>query len=66
MAMANHRCLFYRSRNDVLRAEALAAIGDIGGPEAIAFLESREDGSNSIVAKATVSALKQARKGSPQ
>ena len=64
MAMVNHRCLFYRSRNDVLRAEALSAIGAIGGSEAIHFLEGMEDASNPIVAKAAVSALKQARKGS--
>ena len=64
MAMVNHRCLFYRGRNDVLRAEALSAIGEIGGPEAIRFLESMEVGSNPVVEKAIVGALKQARKGS--
>jgi HEAT repeat protein len=63
--IVNHRCLFYRSRNDTLRAEALSAIGTIGGPEAVHFLESMEDGSNSIVEKAAASALKQARKGLP-
>lgn len=63
--IVRHRCLFYRSRNDALRAEALFAIGEIGGPEAIRFLESMEDGSNSLVEKAAVSALKQARKGLP-
>lgn len=65
MAIVNHRCLFYRSCNDELRAEALSAIGEIGGPEAIRFLESLEDGSNSIIERAAVSALKQARKGLP-
>lgn len=65
MAIVSHRCLFYRSRNDTLRAEALFAIGAIGGPEAICFLESLEDGSNSLVEKAAASALKQARKGLP-
>ena len=62
--MVNHRCLFYRGRNDVLRAEALSAIGEIGGPEAIRFLESMEVGSNPVVEKAIVGALKQARTGS--
>jgi HEAT repeat protein len=65
MTIVNHRPLFYRSRNDVLRAEALLAMGEIGGPEAIRFLELMEDAASPIVAKTAVSALKQARKGSP-
>ena len=66
VAIVNHRCLFYRSRNNVLRAAALLAIGEIGGPEAIRFLEDmEEEGSASpIVEKAISSAIKQARKGS--
>lgn len=65
MAMVNHRCFFYRSRNDELRSEALAAIGAIGGPEAISFLKIVEGGANATLGKAAGSALKQARKGSP-
>lgn len=64
VAIVNHRCLFYRSRNDVLRAAAILAIGEIGGPEAIRFLEIMEDASSPIMVKAAVSALKQATKGS--
>jgi len=64
VAIANHRCIFYRSRNDVLRAAALLALGEIGGPDAIDFLEIMETASSPIVAKAAVTALKQARKGS--
>ena len=65
MAMVNHRCFFYRSRNDELRSEALAAIGAIGGPEAIRFLEIVEGGANATLGRVAGSALKQARKGSP-
>jgi HEAT repeat protein len=64
MTIATHRRFFYRSRNDVLRSAALLAIGEIGGPEAVDFLETMEDASSPIVAKAAGSALKQARKGS--
>jgi HEAT repeat protein len=64
MAIVNRRCLFYRSRNDVLRAAALLAMSEIGGPEAIDFLETMEDSSSPIVAKAAISALRQVRKGS--
>lgn len=65
MAIVNHRCLFYRSRNDVLRAAALLAIGEIGGLEAVRFLEIMEDATSPIIEKAAANALKQARKGSP-
>ena len=65
MSIVNHRCLFYRSRNNVLRAAALLTIGEIGGGEAIRFLETMEEAPNPIVQKAAISALKQARKGSP-
>ena len=65
MSIVNHRCLFYRSRNNVLRAAALLTIGEIGGSEAIRFLETMGEASNPIVQKAAISALKQARKGSP-
>ncbi|PKN12721.1 MAG: hypothetical protein CVU69_04990 [Deltaproteobacteria bacterium HGW-Deltaproteobacteria-4] len=65
MSIVNHRCLFYRSRNNVLRAAALLTIGEIGGFEAISFLETMGEASNPIVQKAAISALKQARKGSP-
>jgi HEAT repeat protein len=64
MSIANHRCLFYRSRNNLLRAAALLSIGEIGGPEAIRFLEIMEEAPNPIVQKAASSALMQARKGS--
>ena len=65
ISIANHRCLFYRSRNNLLRAAALLTIGEIGGPEAIHFLEIMADASSPVVQKAAISGLKQARKGSP-
>jgi HEAT repeat protein len=65
MSIVNHHCLFYRSRNNLLRAAALLTIGEIGGSEAIRFLETMEEASNPVVQKAAISALKQARKGSP-
>ena len=65
IAIVNHRCLFYRSRNDVLRAAALLAMGEIGGLEAVRFLEIMEGASSPIIEKAAANALKQARKGSP-
>lgn len=63
LAIATHRCLFYRSRNDFLRAAALLAIGEIGGPEAVEFLEGLEGETNPVVEKAVNSALKQAKRG---
>lgn len=63
MAIVNRRSLFYRSRNDALRAAALLAMGEIGGPEVIRFLELMEAASSPTVAKAAVNASKQARKG---
>lgn len=62
--IASNRCLFYRRRNDELRAAAILAIGEIGGSEAVDYLETMEDAASHIVAKAVTSALKQARKGS--
>jgi HEAT repeat protein len=63
MAVVKHRPLFYRSRNNLLRADALAAIGTIGGPEALRFLESMAGRSNPVIERAVVNALKHARKG---
>jgi HEAT repeat protein len=65
MAIVNHRCLFYRSRNDLLRATALSAMGEIGGLEAVHFLEIMGGASSPIIGKAAANALKQARKGLP-
>lgn len=63
MIIVKKRCLFYRRRNDELRAAALLAIAEIGGAEAIRFLEIVEHTSNHVVAKAASNAIKQARKG---
>ncbi|MBE0503297.1 MAG: HEAT repeat domain-containing protein [Desulfuromonadales bacterium] len=63
--IVNHRPLFYRSRNDTLRAAALLAMGEIGGQQALEFLEAMEDDSSPVVEKAIVHALKQAQKGLP-
>jgi len=63
--IVNHRPFFYRSRNNVLRAAALLAMGEIGGSDVMEFLEMMEDDSSPIVEKAIVNALKQARKGLP-
>lgn len=61
--IVNNQCLFYRGRNNELRAAALLAMGEIGGTEAIHVLEILENNSNPLIAKAAMSALKQARKG---
>jgi hypothetical protein len=61
--IVNHRPFFYRSRNNVLRAAALLAMGEIGGPEAIDFLAMMEDDPSPVVEKAIVNALKHAQKG---
>lgn len=66
MAVVNHRCFFYRRSNDELRAAAVLAIGEIGGDEAIGFLEKIEKSVNPIVSRAVVRALKQAKKGLPR
>lgn len=63
--IVNHHPFFYRSRNNVLRAAALSAIGEIGGTKALEFLEAMEDESSPVVEKAIVNALKNAQKGLP-
>lgn len=66
IAVVNQRCVFYRRSNDELRSAALLAIGEIGGSEAIGFLEKIDKSVNPIVARAVARALKQARKGLPR
>lgn len=62
-AIVRNRSFFYRRSNDELRSAALLAIGEIGGKDAIAFLESMKDTDNHLLGRAVVNALKQARKG---
>lgn len=62
-AVATRHRVFFRSRNDELRAAAIMAMGEIGGAETIGFLERLVKASSPVVARAAQLALKQARKG---